>query len=69
MLHTSKQHVTSQYDIVRYGLTIPSRFCFWESHKNLLVGHPSWECSCPNSFNFRVPMESKASEFPKGLVL
>ena len=33
------------------------------------MGHPSWDCSRANSLNFEVPMESEASEFPKGLVL
>ena len=33
------------------------------------MGHPSWECSRANSLNFEVPMESEASELPKGLVL
>ncbi|KAM1318229.1 hypothetical protein ACFX13_003522 [Malus domestica] len=33
------------------------------------MGHPSWECSRPNSLNFRVPMEPEANELPKGLVL
>ncbi|CAL8993960.1 unnamed protein product, partial [Prunus brigantina] len=36
---------------------------------NFLVGHPSWDCSSPNSLNFGVPMESETSEVPKGLVL
>ncbi|RXI06993.1 hypothetical protein DVH24_026129 [Malus domestica] len=37
--------------------------------KNFPVDHPSWAFSRANSFNFRVPMESKASELPKGLML
>ncbi|CAL9001187.1 unnamed protein product [Prunus brigantina] len=49
--------------------SLPSRFCFWELTINFLVGHPSWDCSSPNSLNFGVLMESEASELPKGLVL
>ncbi|RXH73602.1 hypothetical protein DVH24_016424 [Malus domestica] len=45
------------------GSTLPN------SHENFPVGHPSWECSRPNSLNFGVPMKSEASELPKGLVL
>ncbi|CAN6559427.1 unnamed protein product [Malus baccata var. baccata] len=33
------------------------------------MGQPSWDCSRANSLNFGVPMEPKASELPKGLVL
>ncbi|CAN6711171.1 unnamed protein product [Malus baccata var. baccata] len=33
------------------------------------MGHPSWDCSHANSLNFGIPMESEASELPKGLVL
>ncbi|RXH85503.1 hypothetical protein DVH24_009324 [Malus domestica] len=40
-----------------------------ELQKGLVLGHPSWECSRPNSLNFGVPMESEASEFQKCLVL
>ncbi|CAL8085158.1 unnamed protein product [Prunus armeniaca] len=36
---------------------------------NFPVGHPSWDYYSLNSLNFRVPMESEASEHPKGLVL
>ncbi|CAN6560172.1 unnamed protein product [Malus baccata var. baccata] len=36
---------------------------------NFLMGHPSWDCSLTNSLNFRVPMEPKASELPKDIVL
>ncbi|RXH68616.1 hypothetical protein DVH24_030949 [Malus domestica] len=39
------------------------------SHENFPVGHPSWECFRANFLNFEVPMESKASELLKGLVL
>ncbi|RXI09288.1 hypothetical protein DVH24_033905 [Malus domestica] len=35
---------------------------------NSTIGHPSWDCSCANSLNFGVLMESEASEPPKGLV-
>ncbi|RXH90459.1 hypothetical protein DVH24_035223 [Malus domestica] len=39
------------------------------SYENFPRGHPSWECSHLNLLNFGVPMESEASESPKGLVL
>ncbi|CAN6544205.1 unnamed protein product [Malus baccata var. baccata] len=61
-----------------WASTTPSGFCFWEltrelpsrnSHENFPVGHPSWDCSCANSFNFEIPMEPEASELPKGLAL
>ncbi|RXI01080.1 hypothetical protein DVH24_001314 [Malus domestica] len=45
--------------------TTPSR----NLDENFPMGHPSWECSCPNLLNFGVPMEPKASELLKGLVL
>ena len=44
-------------------------FVSGNSHENFPVGHPSWDCSCANSLNFGVPMESEASELSKGLVL
>ncbi|RXH72611.1 hypothetical protein DVH24_012295 [Malus domestica] len=36
---------------------------------HISVGHPSYDCSHPNSLNFRVMMEFEAGEFPKSLVL
>ncbi|RXH81326.1 hypothetical protein DVH24_027510, partial [Malus domestica] len=44
-------------------------FVSGNSHKNFTLGHPSWECSCANSLNFGVLMESETNELPKGLVL
>ncbi|RXH75345.1 hypothetical protein DVH24_030066 [Malus domestica] len=40
-----------------------------ELTSHFLVGHPSWECFRVNLLNFVVPIESEASELPKGLVL
>ena len=51
------------------SLPFPHGFVFGNSHENFPVGHPSKECSCPNSLNFGVSMEPEASEFAKGLVL
>ncbi|CAL2248289.1 unnamed protein product [Prunus armeniaca] len=59
-------YVTSQDQLRRstilsaLGLpSLPSRFCFWELTSNFPVGHPSWDCSSPNSLNFGVPMTQK----------
>ncbi|RXI02749.1 hypothetical protein DVH24_002827 [Malus domestica] len=52
------------HDIVRFGpRSCPHSFVSRNSDENFP------DCSRPNSLNFGVPMESKASEFPKGLVL
>ncbi|CAN6559919.1 unnamed protein product [Malus baccata var. baccata] len=60
----------TEHDIVRFGpRPCPHGFISKNSHENFLVGHPFWECSRPNSLNFGVPIEPKASEFPKSLVL
>ncbi|CAN6567741.1 unnamed protein product [Malus baccata var. baccata] len=40
-----------------------------ELTRELPVGHPSWDYSRAISLNFGIPMESEASELPKGLVL
>ncbi|RXH70498.1 hypothetical protein DVH24_013244 [Malus domestica] len=59
-----------QYDIVRFRpQPHPHGFVSGNSHENFPVGHPSWECSRPNSLNFGVLTESEASELPKGLIL
>ncbi|RXI07381.1 hypothetical protein DVH24_026517, partial [Malus domestica] len=47
----------------------PHGFVFWNSHENFPVGHPSWECSRPNSLNFGVSMEPEANELPKDVML
>ncbi|CAL8990812.1 unnamed protein product, partial [Prunus brigantina] len=39
--------------------SLPSQFCFWELKSNFPVGHPSWDCSSPNSLNFGVPKTPK----------
>ncbi|CAN6691285.1 unnamed protein product [Malus baccata var. baccata] len=60
----------STHDIVRFGPRPRLHgFVSGNSHENFPVGHPSWKCSHTNSLNFEVPMEPKASELPKGLVL
>ncbi|RXH74500.1 hypothetical protein DVH24_029221 [Malus domestica] len=47
----------------------PHGFVSGNSHENFPVGHPSWDWSRTNSFNFGVLMEPEVSELPKGLVL
>ncbi|CAL8156104.1 unnamed protein product [Prunus armeniaca] len=34
---------------------------FLGTHEHFSVGHPSWDCSSPNSLNFGIPMTPKAS--------
>ncbi|CAL2227324.1 unnamed protein product [Prunus armeniaca] len=55
--------VSLKHDIVRFGLpSLPSKFCFYELMSNFPVGqgHPSWDCSSPNSLNFGVPITPKS---------
>ncbi|RXI01350.1 hypothetical protein DVH24_001584 [Malus domestica] len=58
-------HPGLDFSVARY-------FLFWAPTTpswNFSVGHPFWNCSRVNSLNFGVPMESKTSKLPKGLVL
>ncbi|KAI5334313.1 hypothetical protein L3X38_024446 [Prunus dulcis] len=48
-----------------WALPLPARFCFWELTSNFPVGHPSWDCSSPNSLNFGVPTTPKPVSFQK----
>ena len=58
------------HDIVCFGpRPRPHGFVSRNSHENFPVSHPSWDCSRANSLNFGVPVESKANELPKSLVL
>ncbi|RXH72948.1 hypothetical protein DVH24_012632 [Malus domestica] len=63
------QHTLEQHDIVRFGLTIPSRFCFWELTSNFQWVTHLGSALAFFSLNFGVPTEPEASELPKGLVL
>ncbi|RXI09469.1 hypothetical protein DVH24_034086, partial [Malus domestica] len=62
--HVHIRHITP-YLLIDMGCYNPPP----QGLDNFLVGHPSWDFSRTNSLNFRVPMESEASELPKGLVL
>ncbi|RXH82889.1 hypothetical protein DVH24_003387 [Malus domestica] len=68
LITQSLDSAVTRYCLLWASVT-PFWFFFWELTSNFPVGHPSWECSRVNFFNFRDPMEPKASELLKCLVL